>query len=328
MANINLEDYNYHLPQELIAQEAFHPRDKCKLMVLKENQIEHKIFSDIIDFLEPEDVLVLNETKVNRCKLVGKKETGGKIIITLVKHLGKNLYETRIKGGKLRPGLKLLFKQNKGTIVKQEEDRFYVQFHKQLQRKDLELLTPPYIKKKVPDKDYQTIFAKKSGSLAAPTAGLHFTPELLRKIEQKGVKIAKVQLDISFETFLPVRDVEHHKTGREYFVVDKKNAEIINAAKRIIAVGTTSVKCLESCTWKKGKILPSKGFSQIFIKPGFEFKAPLTAMITNFHLPKSSLLLLTAAYAGKTRILKAYNEAVKHNYRFFSLGDAMMIFKE
>jgi len=325
---INLEDYDYHLPPELIAQEAFHPRDKCKFLILKGKKIEHKIFSNILDYLEPGDVLVLNETKVNRCKLVGNKETGGKIIITLVKHLGKNLYETRIKGGKLRLGLNLIFKHNKGSIVKQEEDRFYVQFDQALQQKDLELLTPSYIKKKVPDRDYQTIFAKKSGSLAAPTAGLHFTPELLKKIEKKGVKIAKIQLDISFETFLPVRDVEHHKTGKEYFIVDKKSAQIINQAKRLIAVGTTSVKCLESCNWKNHKIQPTKGFSQIFIKPGFKFQAPLTAMITNFHLPKSSLLLLTAAYAGKDRILNAYNEAVKRKYRFFSLGDAMMIFKE
>jgi len=324
---INLEDYDYHLPSELIAQEAFHPRDKCKFMILKGEKIEHKIFSDIIDYLQEGDVLVLNETKVSRCKLVGNKETGGKIIVTLVKHLGKNLYETRIKGGKIREGLVLIFKKNKGKITKREEDRFYIQFEKSLQQKDLELLTPPYIKKKVPDKDYQTIFAKTSGSLAAPTAGLHFTPELLKRIEKKGVKIAKVQLDISFETFLPVRDVNHHKTGREYFVVDEKNAKIINSAQRLIAVGTTSVKCLESCTWKKDKILPTKGFSQIFIKPGFKFQAPIQAMITNFHLPKSSLLLLTAAYGGRARILKAYNEAVKSGYRFFSLGDAMIIFK-
>ncbi len=324
---ISLEDYDYHLPTELIAQEAFHPRDKCKFMVLKGKKIEHKLFSDIIDYLLPGDVLVLNETKVNRCKLVGNKETGAKIIVTLVKHLGNNLYETRIKGGKLKEGSKLLFKTTTGIIAKREEDRFYVQFKKELQQKDLELLTPPYIKKKVPDQDYQTIFAKKSGSLAAPTAGLHFTPELLKRIEQKGVKIAKVQLDISFETFLPVRDVDHHRTGKEYFVIDEKNAQIINSAQRLIAVGTTSVKCLESCTWKKGKILPSKGFSQIFIKLGFKFKAPITAMVTNFHLPKSSLLLLTCAYGGRARILKAYNEAVKKNYRFFSLGDAMMIFR-
>lgn len=324
---ISLEDYDYHLPTELIAQEAFHPRDKCKFMVLKGKKIEHKLFSDIIDYLLPGDVLVLNETKVNRCKLVGNKETGAKIIVTLVKHLGNNLYETRIKGGKLKEGSKLLFKKTTGIIAKREEDRFYVQFKKELQQKDLELLTPPYIKKKVPDQDYQTIFAKKSGSLAAPTAGLHFTPELLKRIEQKGVKIAKLQLDISFETFLPVRDVDHHKTGKEYFVVDENNAQIINSAQRLIAVGTTSVKCLESCTWKKGKILPSRGFSQIFIKPGFKFKAPIIAMVTNFHLPQSSLLLLTCAYGGGVRILKAYNEAVRQKYRFFSLGDAMMIFK-
>jgi S-adenosylmethionine:tRNA ribosyltransferase-isomerase len=296
-------------------------------MVLKEKKIEHKLFSDIIDYLQPEDVLVLNETKVNRCKLVGNKETVGKVEVTLVKPLGNNLYETRIKGRKLKKGIKLLFKTATGVITLEEEDRFYVQFEKALQSKDLELLTPPYIKKKVSEEDYQTIFARKSGSLAAPTAGLHFTPELLNQIEKKGVKIAKIQLDISFETFLPVRDVHHHITGKEYFIVDEKNAKVINSAQRLIAVGTTSVKCLESCTWREGKILPTEGFSEIFIKPGFKFRAPIQAMITNFHLPQSSLLLLTCAYGGRTRILKVYNEAVKQKYRFFSLGDAMMIFK-
>jgi len=324
---IKLEQYDYPLPVELIAQEAFHPRDKCRLMVLHKNKIEHKIFSDLLDYLQQGDVLVLNETKVERCKIVGNKETGGKVEVTLVRPLDHNTYETRIKGRNLKSGVKLLFENNNGTILKQEEDHFFVQFSHSLKRKDLELLTPPYIKKKVLESDYQTVFAHKPGSLAAPTAGLHFTPTLLKKIEQKGVKIAKVQLDISFETFLPVRDVKHHKTGREYFIIDENNAQIINSAQRLIVVGTTSMKCLESCTWKKGRVLPTEGFSEIFIKSGFKFQVPITAMITNFHLPKSSLLLLTSAYGGRARILKAYNEAVKEKYRFFSLGDAMMIFK-
>ena len=322
---LNLEEYNYHLPQELIAQSAFHPRDYCKLIILKEEKIEHKIFHEIIDYLEKGDVLVLNETKVQHCKISGKKETGGEVELILVRNLGDNDYETRIKGRGLREGVKFFFKNNSAIITKREEDIFYVKFDKDLKSEDLELLTPPYIKNKVPEEDYQTVFAKIPGSLAAPTAGLHFTPELLKKIEKKGVKIAKVQLDISFETFLPIRDVNNHKTGREYFTVDEKNAAIINSGK-IIAVGTTTVKCLESCCWENGKILPSKGMSEIFIQPGYRFKAPLKAMFTNFHLPKSSLLLLTSAFAGKERLLKAYEEAVRKNYRFFSLGDAMLIF--
>lgn len=324
---LNLEDYNYPLQKELIAQTAFHPRDQCRLLVLKGNKIEHKTFSDIIDYLNPGDVLVINETKVRHCKISGKKETGGKVVATIVKNLNHNLYETRIKGRNLKVGTKLIFKHHQAKIVKTDDDIFYLKFNKPLKESDLELLTPPYIRRKVPEKDYQTVFARIPGSLAAPTAGLHFTPKLLRHIGQKGVKIARIQLDISFETFLPVRNIETHKTGKEYFVVDKKNAKIINSGKRIIAVGTTVVKCLESGDWKKGKIIPKEGISEIFIKLGHRFKTPISAMVTNFHLPKSSLLLLTSAYAGRERLLKAYREAVKQRYRLFSLGDAMVILK-
>lgn len=325
----DLEDYNYHLPQDQIAQQAFHPRDHCKLMILKSNQIIHTKFYDIINYLNPGDILVLNETKVQHCKLLGKKETGAKIEVTIVRNLGNNSYETRIKGGKLKECHKLIFKHNEAIIAKHQDDQFILQFTEPLYSKDLKILTPPYIKKNVPEKDYQTIFAKTPGSLAAPTAGLHFTNALLKKIQQKGIKIAKLQLDISFETFLPVRDINTHKTGKEHFILDKTNADIINSnPKNIIAVGTTTVKCLESCQWQNGKIIPTNGDSQIFIKPGYEFKAPIKAMLTNFHLPKSSLLLLTTTYGGRERILKAYNEAVKQDYRFFSLGDAMLIFKE
>jgi len=241
--------------------------------------------------------------------------------VTIVRNFGNNNYETRIKGGKLREGALLIFKNNNARIVQRKENCFFVEFEKPLHTKDLEILTPPYIKKNVPEKDYQTVFAKKLGSLAAPTAGLHFTKELLNKIQEKGVKIAKVQLNISFETFLPVRDIHTHKTGKEYFMVDKKNAEIINTnPKNIIAAGTTVIKCLESCNWEKGKIMPTEGESKLFITPGYIFKTPIKGMITNFHLPKSSLLLLTAAFASRERLLKAYDEAVKFKYKFFFFG--------
>jgi S-adenosylmethionine:tRNA ribosyltransferase-isomerase len=369
--DLNLDDYDYHLPQEMIAQKAFHPRDHCKLLVLKDNRIEHKTFFQIIDYLQQGDILVLNETKVQHCKLLGKKETGAKVEVTIVRPAGKVViapigqrglctfgnqgmsarldytsstraprasddhyfkdlvYETRIKGNKLKPGHKLLFKNNQALIIHRDDDIFYLKFKKPLKTKDLQILTPPYIKAKVPEKDYQTVFANKLGSLAAPTAGLHFTNSLLKKIERKGVKIAKLQLDISFETFLPVRDPSTHKTGREYFELDQHNADIINSnPKNIIAVGTTVVKCLESCRWEDGKIMPTKDFSEIFIKPGYQFRSPIKAMLINFHLPRSSLLLLTATFAGRERLLRAYGEAVKNDYRFFSLGDAMVIFKE
>lgn len=329
---MNLSDYDYNLPPELIAQTAFHPRDQGRLLVLKGNRIEHKTFFEIKDYLKRGDVLVLNETKVRRCKLFGTKESGGKIEVILVKNMTGKVYECRIKGRNLKERVKLIFPQNKGEIIKQEEDVFFVKFGCKVKEEECALLTPPYIKKAVPEKDYQTIFAKIPGSLAAPTAGLHFTPELLKRIKQKGIKIAKIQLDISFATFLPVREVSNHKTGEEYFVVDEKNAEIINSALdsggKMIAVGTTVVKCLESCTWKKRKIKPTAGYSKLFIKPGHKFKAPLAAMITNFHLPKSSLLLLTCAYGRRKRILRAYAEAIRKRYRFYSLGDAMMIFRK
>lgn len=325
---INLDDYNYHLPPDCIAQFAMHPRDHCRLMVLKENEIIHEKFYNIIDYLDAGDILVLNQTKVMHCKIVGKKSTGAKIEVTIIKHLPNNTYETRIKGNNLKPGILLEFKHNNATIINKQDDKFFIQFQKPLHSKDLEILTPPYIKKKVNEKDYQTIFAKTPGSLAAPTAGLHFTKKLLKQIEHKGIKIAYIQLDISFETFLPVRDINHHKTGQEYFHLDQHNANIINTnPKRIIAVGTTTVKCLESCTWQDDKIQPTSGQSTIFIKPGYQCKTPLKAMLTNFHLPKSSLLLLTATIAGRERLLHAYEEAVRENYRFFSLGDAMIIFR-
>lgn len=321
---VSLEDYDYELPKEMIAQEVFRPRDHCKLMVLWDG-IEHKKFFEVINYLDSGDVLVLNETKVKNAKLIGKKSTGGKVEVILTGEKD-GIYECRVKGGNVKEGTELIFGSLKGIIVKRKEDVFYLKFNKKIEKKNLIIPTPPYVKKEVPEEDYQTVYAKEEGSLAAPTAGLHFTDELLEKIKAKGVKIAKVKLDISYETFLPVRDVENHSTGKEYFEIDEENAEIINSG-NIICVGTTVVKCLESADWKGGKVLPSKGVSEIFIKPGHKFKADIKAMITNFHLPKSSLLLLTAAYAGRKRILKAYEEAVEKDYRFYSLGDAMMIFK-
>lgn len=344
----DLSQYDYKLPPELIAQSAFHPRDHCKLLVLHpDGKIEHKKFYEIIDYLQPGDVLVINDTKVKPAKLRGKKVTGGKVEVILTKELKPLVFECRIKGSKIKIGTKLLFPHEQAQVLSRENDVFVIRFQQEISSKDLKIPTPPYVKKPIPQHDYQTIYAHHPGSLAAPTAGLHFTSALLKKIEQKGLVIAKIRLDISYETFLPVRDLATHSTGKEYFVLNQEAAEKINAALdkggRIIAVGTTVVKCLESCEWKgknewkkaserkKRKVLPTKGYSEIFIKPGYKFKAPIAALITNFHLPKSSLLLLTCAFAGRggrngrERILKAYEEAIKNKYRFYSLGEGMII---
>ncbi|MCK4589794.1 MAG: tRNA preQ1(34) S-adenosylmethionine ribosyltransferase-isomerase QueA [Nanoarchaeota archaeon] len=321
---VSLEDYDYNLPKEMIAQTAHQPRDHCKLLIIKD-KVKHKKFYDIIDYLESGDVLVLNETKVSHAKLIGKKSTGGKIEVILVKEKD-GVYECRIKGSKIKEGTELVFDEDKAVVVKRVDDIFHLKFNKEINKKHLIIPTPPYIKQHVPEQDYQTIYAKEEGSLAAPTAGLHFTQELLNKIKEKGINITKIKLDISYETFLPVKDITSHSTGKEYFEIDQNNANIINQG-NIIAVGTTVVKCLESADWKDNKIQPSKGISEIFIKPPYNFKSNIKAMITNFHLPKSSLLLLTYAYVNRERILKAYQEAIKENYRFYSLGDAMMIFK-
>ncbi len=325
---MKLEDFDYNLPKELIAQKACHPRDHCKLLIVKDKVI-HKQFFQIIDYLQKGDVLVLNETKVKPAKLVGKKLTGGKVEVIITEKLKPNYYECRIKCEKIKIGTQLIFKNSKLEVSDRIDDLFYVKG--KIDKKDLLIPTPPYVKQKVPEKDYQTVFAKKEGSLAAPTAGLHFSPKLLEQIKKKGAQIAKIRLDISYETFLPVRDLNNHKTGKEYFEIDTQNAALINKGiqnNSLISVGTTVIKCLESCERKGWMILPGMNYSQIFIKPGHQFKTQFKAIITNFHLPKSSLLLLVSAYFDWGELKKAYEEAAKKKYRFFSLGDAMMIFKK
>ncbi len=326
MDKITINDYTYVLPPELIAQHAHHPRDECRLLVLKEGKIEHRIFKDIVEYLQEGDVLVVNETKVQHAKLLGKKTTGGRVEALLTRKIDELTYEACLKGRHFTPGTIVEFDSNKAEILEMHEKFCVVKFAKPPQ--DMLLPLPPYITAAVPEGDYQTIFARTLGSLAAPTAGLHFTEELLETVKKKGVKLAKIRLDISHETFLPVRDIDHHSTGKEYFNVTEENAHAINTAKRIIAVGTTVVKCLESCERKNGTILPTTGYSEMFIKPGYQFKTNIAAMITNFHLPKSSLLLLVSAYMGWDRLKPAYEEAVEKRYRFFSLGDGMMIMKE
>lgn len=328
---MKLSDFDYKLPRELIAQEPISKRDKSKLLILNNNKIEHKKFFEIIGYLHKGDVLVINETKVKKAMLNGFKSTGTKVDLILEKKLDNDLYLCRIRTKNPKPGNILLFGSFlKGEIVGENNGCFKVRFDKNPFR-FAKLPTPFYVRKELKKQErYQTIYSKKEGSLAAPTAGLHFTKKLIGKIQKKGVKIARIVLDIGFSTFLPIRtdDLTKHQMHSEYYEIDSKNADIINNRRgRLIAVGTTSLRALESACDLKGIIYPKKASTSIFIYPGYKFKSRIDALITNFHLPKSTLLLLVCAFAGRNNIFKAYKEAINLKYRFFSFGDAMLIFK-
>lgn len=327
MQNHNLEDFNYNLPKELIAQEPANPRTHSRLMVVNDNKIVHDRFYNILNYLEKGDVLVINETKVKKVRIKGIKQTQGKIELMLEDK------RTAIIKGKVKKGDILFFPKNiQCKVLEKKENRLKVKFNKPLNyiiSEIGELPTPPYIKKPLEkDSQYQTIYAKKQGSLAAPTAGLHFDNNLLIKLKKKGIKIAKVCLHVSWDTFLPVReqDFTKHKMHGEYCEIDKKNTDLINKAKRLFVVGTTTLKTLETLA-KNKKIIPSKKTSRLFIYPGYKFKLNYKGLITNFHLPKSTLILLVSAFHNREKILAAYNIAVKEKYRFYSLGDAMLIIK-
>ncbi|MBD3249027.1 tRNA preQ1(34) S-adenosylmethionine ribosyltransferase-isomerase QueA [Candidatus Woesearchaeota archaeon] len=324
---MKLEDFDYSLLRELIAQKPAVPRDHSRLLVLGK-ELEHKNFYDLVDYLKKDDVLVINETKVIPAKIIGYKTSGTKVELIILGSNGKKA-RCRIKAKNPRIGNKIIFKDYKASITDQKDEEFIVEFDEDVKKimDDIGILPlPPYVKSKVKDKQYQTAYSRKEGSIAAPTAGLHFTPRLLKKIRKKGVKLAKVVLHVDFGTFLPVRDINKNKLHKEYYEVSKESAKTINNAKRLFVVGTTSVRTLEASN-KDGKIIPGKGSTKLFIKPGYNFKTKIDGMITNFHLPRSTLLMLVSAFAGRKKILKAYDEAVKKRYRFFSLGDAMFILK-
>ncbi|SEP61376.1 S-adenosylmethionine:tRNA ribosyltransferase-isomerase [Lachnospiraceae bacterium RM5] len=340
---MKLSDFYYDLPKELIAQDPLKKRDSSKLMILNKETgaTEHKVFSDIIDYLNPGDCLVINDTKVIPARLYGKKEeTNALIEILLLKRISDNRWETLVRPGKkARCGVKIDFGDGllKGEIVDVVEDGnriiefTYDGIFEEILDKLGEMPLPPYITHKLEDKNrYQTVYAKNEGSAAAPTAGLHFTNELLDQIEKKGVNIARVTLHVGLGTFRPVKvdNVTDHHMHSEYIHVDKDTADLINNTKKnggnIIAVGTTSLRTLESATGDDGIIKPVSKETDIFIYPGYEFKIT-DKLITNFHLPESTLLMLVSALAGRDNILNAYNEAIKENYRFFSFGDAMFI---
>ena len=336
-------DFYYDLPQELIAQDTLTDRSASRLMHLsiKDGSIQHRHFTDILDYLNPGDCLVINDTKVIPARLYGhKEETGALIEILLLKRNENDVWECLVKPGKkARTGTRISFGDGllKGEIVDVIEDgnrliHFeYNGIFEEILDQLGEMPLPPYITHKLQDKNrYQTVYAKHEGSAAAPTAGLHFTKDLLEKVKEKGVQIAHVTLHVGLGTFRPVKvdDVEQHHMHSEYYVVEEDQAKLINDTKknggRVIAVGTTSCRTLESATGEDGILKAGSGWTEIFIYPGYHFKM-IDSLITNFHLPESTLMMLVSALAGKEKIMHAYEEAVKERYRFFSFGDAMFI---
>ena len=343
---LTTSDFYYDLPEELIAQSPSEERDGCRLMVLDRNSgdVSHKIFRDIIDYLNPEDMLVVNSSKVIPARLLGKTEkTGGDMELLLLRMLDSGEWETLVRPGKrakvgasfnfadiLRATVTGIVDGGNRTVKFEYDTEKYKNIYEVLDAIG-NMPLPPYITKKLEKKeDYQTVYAKEEGSSAAPTAGLHFTPELLEKIKAKGVGYGEVTLHVGLGTFRPVKvdKIEEHEMHGEFFHIDEAVAEEINRRRanggRIIAVGTTSARVLESVSTDDGIVHAVKGETGIFIYPGYKFKA-VDALITNFHLPESTLIMLVSALAGKENVMKAYETAVEEKYRFFSFGDAMLI---
>ncbi len=340
---MKLEEFDYNLPEELIAQVPIQKRDESRLMVVdrEKRTIEDKVFKDIIDYLEPGDCLVRNNTKVIPARLYGKKDTGANVEFVLLKQIEGDIWESIVRpGNKLKPGSRVIFGDGllKAEILDVLEDgtrkvKFEYDgiFNEILDKIGLMPL-PPYIHESLKENDrYQTVYAKYEGSAAAPTAGLHFTPELLKKIEEKGIKIANVTLHVGIGTFRPVKEenIEEHKMHTEHFYIKQEDVDKINETKKngkkVIAVGTTSCRVLETIADENtGFVKQIEADTGIYIYPGYKFKC-IDGLITNFHLPKSTLLMLVSALADREFILEAYNKAVEEKYRFFSFGDAMFI---
>jgi S-adenosylmethionine:tRNA ribosyltransferase-isomerase len=337
------EDFYFDLPEELIAQDPLEDRSSSRLLVLDKEtgKVEHHVFREIIDYLQEGDCLVINDTKVIPARLIGSKiGTDAKIEVLLLKRKENDVWETLVKPGKkAKVGTRISF--GDGLLVGEvvdivEEGNRLIHFEYEGIFEEIldqlgQMPLPPYITHQLEDKNrYQTVYAKHSGSAAAPTAGLHFTPELLKEIEEKGVQIARVTLHVGLGTFRPVKvdNILEHHMHSEFYQIDEEAAEKINRAKesghRVICVGTTSCRTIESAADKNGKLHATNGWTEIFIYPGYEFKV-LDCLITNFHLPESTLVMLLSALAGREQVLSAYEEAVKEKYRFFSFGDAMFI---
>ena len=336
------QDFYYDLPEELIAQTPLEQRDSSRLLVLDRNNgnLEHRHFFDIVDFLRPGDCLVLNNSRVLPARLIGHRPTGGAVEVLLLRDLGEKKWECLCKPGrKMQVGSQVIFGNGEltATVTEIREDgNRVVEFHYEgIFLEVLERLgkmpLPPYIKAELADQErYQTVYSKEVGSAAAPTAGLHFTQELLEKVREKGIKTAFVTLHVGLGTFRPVKaeEITEHHMHSELCMISQETADILNETKqgggRIVCVGTTSCRTLESLVNADGTFQPSSKWTEIFIYPGYKFKA-MDALITNFHLPESTLVMLVSAFAGRESVLHAYEEAVKERYRFFSFGDAMFI---
>lgn len=337
------EDFYFDLPEELIAQDPLEDRSGSRLLVLDKEtgETEHHIFREIINYLNPGDCLVINDTKVIPARLIGEKEgTGAKVEVLLLKRKENDIWETLVKPGrKMKPGARLVFGngllkaevigvvEEGNRLIRFEYEGIFEEILDQLGQMPL----PPYITHQLEDKNrYQTVYAKHSGSAAAPTAGLHFTPELLDEIKEKGVEIAHVTLHVGLGTFRPVKveNIQEHHMHSEFYRIEQSEADKINRAKeeghRVICVGTTSCRTVESAADENGRLRECSGWTEIFIYPGYKFKV-LDALITNFHLPESTLIMLVSALAGREHVLAAYEEAIRERYRFFSFGDAMFI---
>ncbi len=340
---MNVKDFYFDLPQELIAQDPLEDRSASRLLVLDKEtgEVTHRHFRDIKEYLKPGDCLVINDTKVIPARLLGtKKDTGAKIEVLLLKRREDDIWETLVKPGKkARPGAELEFGEGllKATVVEvADEGNRLIQFHydgifEEILDQLGQMPLPPYITHQLKDKNrYQTVYAKHQGSAAAPTAGLHFTKELLAEIKELGVEIAHVTLHVGLGTFRPVKteNVLDHHMHSEFYMVEESEAQKVNKAKtsggRIICVGTTSCRTIESAAGEDGLLKAGSGWTEIFIYPGYQFKL-LDCLITNFHLPESTLVMLVSALAGREWVLSAYGEAVKERYRFFSFGDAMLV---
>ena len=343
MEQLLKSDFYYDLPEELIAQDPLEDRSSSRLMVLDKHtgEIRHQIFKDIVSYLKPGDCLVINNTKVIPARLFGAKEgTDAKIEVLLLKRHENDVWETLVKPGKkCKPGTRISF--GDGLLVGEvvdivEEGNRLIKFHyegifEEILDKLGQMPLPPYITHQLQDKNrYQTVYAKHDGSAAAPTAGLHFTPELMQQVRDMGVEIAEVTLHVGLGTFRPVKEdnVLNHHMHSEFYCIEQSEADKINKAKaeghRVISVGTTSTRTLESAADENGFLSEKSGWTEIFIYPGYRFKV-IDALITNFHLPESTLVMLVSALAGREQVLHAYEDAVKERYRFFSFGDAMFV---
>lgn len=343
MTQLKISDFDYALPGELIAQEPPVQRGASRLMVVRTDreEFEHRRFTDLIDYLEPGDALVINDTKVIPARLLGVKEgTGARVEALLLKQLDNRCWEALVRPGrKIGVGTRLVFKEglltcevlgNTGYGGRVLQFAFDGRFEEILDRVGL-MPVPPYIRKPLLDqRRYQTIYARLAGSAAAPTAGLHFSDELLSRIRDKGIAVIPVLLHVGLGTFRPVKveDISRHRMHAEFYEVSREASEIIAKTRdrggRIIAVGTTTTRCLESAAAADGRVCPGSGWTEIFIYPGYKFKV-ISGMVTNFHLPRSTLLMMVSAFTGRKKILAAYREAVQERYRFFSFGDAMLI---